>query len=112
MDKIRKLADYLVRNKVDAILFAEALTLVQDEVVKRVLAKNIESGHSIKDPLPLAKSNSKNRSAIYDIPLSHGARMFFSSFDTKAAVEVWNLVETLRDKWEELNHLLYKFNMP
>ena len=52
-----------------------------------------------------AKSNSKNKSAIYDIPLSHKARMFFSSFDTKAAVEVWNLVETLRDKWEELNYV-------
>ena len=52
-----------------------------------------------------AVSNSKNKSAIYDIPLSYKARMFFRSFDTKAPVEVWNLTETLREKWEELNYV-------
>ena len=63
---MKKLADYLVRNKVDAILFAEALTLVQDEVVKRVLAKNIESGHSIKDPLPWEKILSEIEEGLRD----------------------------------------------
>ena len=47
-----------------------------------------------------AKSNSKNKSAIYDIPLSHDARMFFNSFDTDAALRVWDLAETLRNRWE------------
>ena len=47
-----------------------------------------------------AKSNSKNKSAIYDIPLSHEARMFFNSFDTDAALRVWDLTDTLRNRWE------------
>ena len=48
-----------------------------------------------------AESNSKNKSAIYEIPLSYDARMYFRSFDTDAAVKVWNLVETLRDVWKK-----------
>ena len=48
-----------------------------------------------------AKSNSKNKSAIYDIPLSHEARMFFDSFDTVAAVRVWDLADTLQCRWEK-----------
>ena len=47
-----------------------------------------------------ARSNSKNKSAIYDIPLSHDARMFFNSFDTDAALRVWDLAGTLRYWWE------------
>ena len=47
-----------------------------------------------------AKSNSKNKSAIYDIPLSHEARMFFNSFDTDVALSVWDLADTLRYRWE------------
>ena len=47
-----------------------------------------------------ARSNSKNKSAIYDIPLSRDARMFFSSFDTGAALRVWDLVDTLRCRGE------------
>lgn len=47
-----------------------------------------------------ARSNSKNKSAIYDIPLSHDARMFFNSFDTDAALRVWDLAGTLRCRWE------------
>ena len=47
-----------------------------------------------------ARSNSKNKSAIYDIPLSHDARMFFNSFDTDAALRVWDLADTLRCRWE------------
>ena len=47
-----------------------------------------------------ARSNSKNKSAIYDIPLSHEARMFFNSFDTDAALRVWDLADTLRCRWE------------
>ena len=66
MDKIKKLADYLERNKVDATLFAEALTLVRDEVVKQVLVKNIESGHSIKDTLPWEKILSEIEEGLRD----------------------------------------------
>ena len=47
-----------------------------------------------------ARSNSKNKSAIYDIPLSHEARMFFKSFDIDAALRVWGLADTLRYRWE------------
>ena len=47
-----------------------------------------------------ARSNSKNKSAIYDIPLSHNAWMFFNSFDTDAALRVWDLAGTLRCRWE------------
>ena len=47
-----------------------------------------------------ARSNSKNKSAIYDIPLSHEARVFFNSFDTDAALRVWDLADTLRCRWE------------
>ena len=47
-----------------------------------------------------AKSNSKNKSAIYDIPLSHEARMFFDSFETESALQVWDLADTLRCRWE------------
>ena len=46
-----------------------------------------------------ARSNSKNKSAIYDIPLSHEVRMFFSSFDTDVALRVWDLADTLRNRW-------------
>ena len=66
MDKIKKLADYLERNKVDAILFAEALTLVRDKVVKQVLVKNIKSGHSIKDTLPWEKILSEIEEGLRD----------------------------------------------
>ena len=66
MDKIKKLADYLERNKVDAILFAEALTLVRDKVVKQVLVKNIKSGHSIKDTLPWEKVLSEIEEGLRD----------------------------------------------
>ena len=66
MNKIKKLADYLERNKVDATLFAEALTLVRDEVVKQVLVKNIESGHSIKDTLPWEKILSEIEEGLRD----------------------------------------------
>ena len=55
MDNIKKLATYLEKNNVDAILFSEALTLVRDDVVRHVLLKNIKHGHSIKDPLPWEK---------------------------------------------------------
>ena len=48
-----------------------------------------------------AKSNSKNKSAIYDIPLSHDARMFFNSFDIDVALRVWDLADTLRCRWEK-----------
>ena len=47
-----------------------------------------------------AKSNSKNKSAIYDIPLSYEARMFFNSFETESALRVWDLADTLRCRWE------------
>ena len=47
-----------------------------------------------------ARSNSKNKSAIYDIPLSHDTRMFFNSFDTDAALRVWDLADTLQCRWE------------
>lgn len=66
MDKIKKLADYLERNKVDAILFAEALTLVRDKVVKQVLVKNIKNGHSIKDTLPWEKILSEIEEGLRD----------------------------------------------
>lgn len=66
MDKIKKLADYLERNKVDAILFAEALTLVRDKAVKQVLVKNIKSGHSIKDTLPWEKILSEIEEGLRD----------------------------------------------
>ena len=55
MNKIKKLARYLENNRVEATLFAEALTLVRDKVVKQVLVSNIKSGHGIKDPLPWEK---------------------------------------------------------
>ena len=48
-----------------------------------------------------AKSNSKNKSAIYDIPLSYEARMFFNSFETESALRVWDLADTLRCRWEK-----------
>ena len=48
----------------------------------------------------LAKSTSKNKSAIYEIPLSQKARMFFSSFDTDAALQVWDLATEVRQQWE------------
>ena len=47
-----------------------------------------------------ARSNSKNKSAIYDIPLGYEARMFFNSFDTDAALRVWDLADALRNRWE------------
>ena len=47
-----------------------------------------------------ARSNSKNKSAIYDIPLSYEARMFFNSFETESALRVWDLADTLRCRWE------------
>ena len=47
-----------------------------------------------------AKSNSKNKSAIYDIPLGYEARMFFNSFETESALRVWDLADTLRCRWE------------
>ena len=47
-----------------------------------------------------ARSNSKNKSAIYDVPLSHDAWMFFNSFDIDAALRVWDLADTLRCRWE------------
>ena len=47
-----------------------------------------------------AKSTSKNKSAIYEIPLSQKARMFFSSFDTDAALRVWDLATEVRQQWE------------
>ena len=48
-----------------------------------------------------ARSNSKNKSAIYDLPLSHDARMFFNSFDIDVALRVWGLADTLRCRWEK-----------
>ena len=47
-----------------------------------------------------AKSNSKIKSAIYDIPLGYEARMFFNSFETESALRVWDLADTLRCRWE------------
>ena len=47
-----------------------------------------------------ARSNSKKKSAIYDIPLSHDARMFFNSFETESALRVWDLADTFRCRWE------------
>ena len=55
MSNIKKQATYLGKNNVDAIMFSEVLILVRDDVVKRVLLKNIKHGHSIKDPLPWEK---------------------------------------------------------
>ena len=47
-----------------------------------------------------ARSNSRNKSAIYDIPLGYEARMFFNSFETESALQVWDLADTLRCRWE------------
>ena len=52
MNRVKKLASYLENNKVEATMFAEALILMRDDVVHKVLINNIEDGHSYTDPLP------------------------------------------------------------
>ncbi len=49
MDKMKPLADYLHNNPVDAVLFAEVLTCIRDDIVQDVLKRNIKDGYKAGD---------------------------------------------------------------
>ena len=49
MSKMKPLADYLYNNQVDAVLFAEVLTCIRDDIVQDVLKRNIKDGYKAGD---------------------------------------------------------------
>ena len=49
MGKMKPLADYLHNNPVDAVLFAEVLTCIRDDIVQDVLKRNIKDGYKAGD---------------------------------------------------------------
>ena len=49
MSKMKPLADYLHNNPVDAVLFAEVLTCIRDDIVQDVLKRNIKDGYKAGD---------------------------------------------------------------
>ena len=59
-------AEHLTDNPVDGLLFAECLTLINDDRVKNVLTVEIPDDHKINEPLPWKKILPAIRETLID----------------------------------------------